>query len=193
MHVCNRIPMITIHIPMRLKAGLRPLTFNMIVGLHFNCQKDHHCHQLCQQRTSPEDEFKYWISAESEESTFVCSKVMRIVHLKAFLTPKIGWTGMATWIIEMTQKTIGWQMLNLIYSKAMVSMIRNSQSSGLWVPRQIFRDWFGQRGRRRDRLITCLWRLMQFKRWAIRGWRNSRTESVNVSPATLCSSTESFS
>ena len=78
----------------------------MMVRLHSNCQKDHLCHQLCLQRTSLESELKYQMSAESEASTVIQSKVMRIAHLKAFRTLKIGVTGMGTKIILRTAKTI---------------------------------------------------------------------------------------
>jgi hypothetical protein len=44
-------------------------SFNMMVRLHSNCQKDLHCHHLCRQRTSLEDELKSEISAESRENT----------------------------------------------------------------------------------------------------------------------------
>jgi len=71
-------------------------SFNMIVRLHVNCQNDLHCHHLCLQRTSLEDKLQYWMSAESEESTIIQSEVMRIAHLKAFRTLKIGLTGMGT-------------------------------------------------------------------------------------------------
>jgi hypothetical protein len=33
-------------------------SFNMMVRLHSNCQKDLHCHHRCLQRTSVEDELK---------------------------------------------------------------------------------------------------------------------------------------
>jgi predicted membrane-bound dolichyl-phosphate-mannose-protein mannosyltransferase len=42
--------------------------------------------------------------AESNESIAILLKVMRIAHLKAFLTPKIGSTGIVTWIIQTTAK-----------------------------------------------------------------------------------------
>jgi len=40
-------------------------TFNMMVRLHFHCKQAYLCHQLCLQRTSLEDELKYWMWAES--------------------------------------------------------------------------------------------------------------------------------
>jgi len=64
----------------------------MMVRLHLNCLKDHLCHQLCLQRTSLQDELKYQMSAESEEFTDVQPKLMKVVHLKAFRTPKVGLT-----------------------------------------------------------------------------------------------------
>jgi len=69
---------------------------NIMVRLHSNCQQDLLCHHLCLQRTSQEDEHKYWMSTESEESTVIQSRVMRIVYLKAFRTLKFGFTGMRT-------------------------------------------------------------------------------------------------
>jgi len=87
-------------------------SFNMMVRLHWNCQKDHLCYQLGLQRTSLEDELKYYITTKSGESTFIQSKVMRMVHLNAFRTPKIGLARMATWIIQISGKTIVWPLLN---------------------------------------------------------------------------------
>jgi len=75
-----------------------------MVRLHLNCQKDLLCHQLCLQRTSLEDELKYKMFTESEESTIIQMKVMRLAHLNAFRIPKIGLTGMVTWKIQMTAK-----------------------------------------------------------------------------------------
>jgi len=71
-------------------------SFHMMVQLHSNCQKDLLCHHLCLQRTSLEDELKYWMATKSEESTVIHSKVMRIAHLTAFRTLKIGPTRMGT-------------------------------------------------------------------------------------------------
>jgi len=68
----------------------------MMVWLHVNGQKDLHCHNLCLQRTSLEDELKYWMSAKSEESTIIQPKLLRIAHLKAFRTLKIGLTALGT-------------------------------------------------------------------------------------------------
>jgi hypothetical protein len=76
------------------------------VRLYLNCQKDLLCHQHCLQKTSLEDEHKYEMFAESDESTVIQSKVTRITHLTAFQTPKIGITGMGIWIVQMTPKTI---------------------------------------------------------------------------------------
>jgi hypothetical protein len=87
-------------------------SFTIMVRLHSNCPEDHLCHQLCLQRTSMEDELKSWMSAESWESTVIQLNATRIVHQKAFLTPNCGQTGMATWIILMTSKTIAQQTLN---------------------------------------------------------------------------------
>jgi len=126
--------------------------FNMMVWLHSNCQKNLFCHHLWLQRTSLQDELKYWISAKSEESTVIQSKGMRIARLKPFRTQKISLTGMGTWIIQMTAKTIAWRTLNLAWSKTIASTIRNAQSRGMWVPRHMFLDWFSRHGCQRDRL-----------------------------------------
>jgi len=64
--------------------------------------------------TRLQDELKYLMYVESEESTVMPSKVMRIAHLKAIETPKISSTGTATGIIQMPAKTIAWQMMNRI-------------------------------------------------------------------------------
>jgi len=54
------------------------------------------------------------MSAKSEHSTVIQSKAMRIAHQEAFPNPKIGLTGMATWIIQMTGHRIAQQTFNLI-------------------------------------------------------------------------------
>jgi len=69
---------------------------NIMVWLHSNCQKDLLCHHFCLQRTSLENKLKYWMMTESEKSTVMQSKVMRIALLKAFWTLKISLTGMGT-------------------------------------------------------------------------------------------------
>jgi len=69
--------------------------------------------------------------ARSEESTVIQSKVMRIAHWKAFLTLKIGSTGMGTYIIQMTVKTISQRTLNLICRKTVSSVIPKAESSGM--------------------------------------------------------------
>jgi hypothetical protein len=45
----------------------------------------------------------------------------------------------------------------------------------------------------KDRLKRCQWLSMQLKREGIKTWRKRRAEWVNVSPASLCVVTESFS
>jgi len=64
-------------------------SFQMMVQLHLNCQKDHLGHQLCVQSTSLEDELKYEVFAQSGESTLIQSNMMRIAHLNVIRTPKI--------------------------------------------------------------------------------------------------------
>jgi len=71
-------------------------SYTTMVRLNLNCQKDLHSHHLCLQMTSLEDEFSYWMFAECGESTVIQWNVMRIAHLKAFRTQKIGLTGMGT-------------------------------------------------------------------------------------------------
>jgi len=164
-----------------------------MVQLHLYCQKDHRCLQLCLQQTSLGDKLKYSMSAESEDSTILQLEVMRIPHPKAFRRAKIGLTGMVTWIFQMTAKKIARHMLNLIYSKSMALTMRNAQSRGMCVPHQMFPDWFDPHTIHRDRLKRCWWRSMQSKPGVIRKWRNSTTECVDASPASLCSLTESFS
>jgi len=100
-----------------------------MVQLHLNCLNDHLCHQLCLQGTSLGDKLKYELSAESEDSTLIRWKATKIAHLIAFLTTIICLTGMATWIIQITAKTMAWQIFKLIKSKGMASRIQNAQSS----------------------------------------------------------------
>jgi len=80
------------------------------------------------------------MSAESNKSTTILPKVMRIVHLNSFPTQKIGLTGIGTWIIQMTAKTIGRQTMNQIWNWTIAVMIENPWSSGMLVPRQLFPD-----------------------------------------------------
>jgi len=167
--------------------------FNMTVRLHVNCQEDPVCHHLCQQRTSQEAELKYWISGKSDESTVIQWKVMRLAHLKAFRTLKISSTGMGTYIIQMTGKTIAWRTLNLILSKTTAARICNAQNNGTWAQRQMIPDWFSLHGNQRGRLKSCWWWLMPSKRGGIREWRQGKTQCVKISPASLCISTEGFS
>jgi len=62
----------------------------------------------------------------------------------------------------------------------------------MWALHQLFPDWFGQLGCQTDKLKRCWWRSMQLKRGGIREWKKSRTECVNVSPASLCILNQSF-
>jgi len=89
-------------------------SFNMMERLHSNCQKGLLCHHLGLQRTSLEDKLKNEMSTEFEESTVIQSKVTRTSYLNAFRTLKIGLTGMGTYIIQMTMKTILRQTVNLM-------------------------------------------------------------------------------
>ena len=73
---------------------------NILVQLHSNCQKDHHCHPLCLQRTTLEDDLKYKMFAESNESTVIQPEVIEMVHLNAFPAMNIGFAGMVIWIIR---------------------------------------------------------------------------------------------
>jgi len=88
-------------------------SFNKMVWLYLNCQNDHLCHQLCLQRMSLDDELKYSTFTQSEESNLIQSKVIRIAHLIAHRTAKIGLTGMGTWIMQMIAKTIARRTLNV--------------------------------------------------------------------------------
>ena len=109
----------------------------------FHCQKNHLCHQLCLQRTSLQDELKYWMSSKSNELTAILPKVMRLVHLKAFQTPKIALTGMGSWIFQTPAKPTGRQIMNQIWNWTMAVRIQTPWSGGMWVPNWIFPDWFG--------------------------------------------------
>jgi len=93
--------------------------FNMMVHLHLQQQKDHHCHLLCLQRTSLEDELKYWISAKSKESAVIQPKVFRIAHQKDFPTLDIGFTAMVIWIFQLRVKVTAMHIMNWIRSYPM--------------------------------------------------------------------------
>jgi len=157
----------------------------MMVRLHSNCQKDPLCHHLCLQRTSLEAEQKYWMSAESAESTITQLKVRMIAHLKSFRTVKIGFTGMRTYIIQMTAKTIQQRMLNLISSKARASRTQNAQNSEMSALSQMVLDWFGLHRSQRGWQKRCWWRSMRSKWGGLGDWSRSRAECVNVSRASI--------
>jgi hypothetical protein len=57
------------------------------------------------------------MSAESNKSNAMLLKVMSIANPKAFQTPKIGLTGMGTWIIQTTAKVTGRQTMNQIWNR----------------------------------------------------------------------------
>jgi len=84
-------------------------------------------------------------------------------------------------------------MLNLICGQTRASRIRNAQNSGMWVPRQMFPDWFGLHRSQRGRLKMCWWWSVQSKRGGLSEWRKSRTECVDVSRASWYILTESCS
>ena len=65
----------------------------------------------------------------------------------------------------------------------MPSWFWNAQSSAMWTPGQMFRDWLGLHSRPSDRLERCWWRSMKSKWGGTREWRKSRTECVHVSSA----------
>jgi len=94
--------------------------------------------------------------------------------------------------MQMTVKMIARRTLNPICTKIIESRIRNHKGSAIWPPHQMFLDWFGLHRTRTDRLKSCWWRPMQSKQEGTREWRKSRTEYVNVSPASLCILTECF-
>jgi hypothetical protein len=78
--------------------------------------------------------------AESDESTAILPRVMRIVHQKAFQTPKIGLTGMGTWIIQMKARTTGRQTMNPIWNWTTAVRIQKHRSSVILVPHRMFPD-----------------------------------------------------
>jgi len=126
----------------------------------FELSENHLCHQLCLPRTSLEDERKDWMSAESNESTAILPKVIWISHLNAFQTPKIGFTGMGTWIIQMPVKTTARQTMNQTWNCTMALTIPKPRSSGMLVPHQLFVDWSGLYDDQRSRLKWRWWRLI---------------------------------
>jgi len=93
----------------------------------------------------------------------------------------------------MTAKRIARRTLNRIQITTLASRIEEAQSSGMWAPRQMIPDWFGLHGCQSEMLNRCSWWLMQSKQGGIREWSTSRTEWVNVSPASLSILTESCS
>jgi len=151
-----------------------------MVWLHLYSRKNHLCRQLCLQRTSLEDKLQYSMSAKSIESTIIQSKVMRIAHLKAFRKPKIDYTGMATWIIQMTVRTTASQTFNLIWRETMTMRIRNAQSSGIWVLHETSPDWLGQHRSERYWRTRCRFRSIQWNQAGISELRNSWTECINM-------------
>jgi len=63
------------------------------------------------------------------------------------------------------------------------SRIRNAQNIRLCAPRQMFLEWFGLNRCQRDNLKGCWWRSMPSKQGGIKEWGTSRTDCVNVAPA----------
>jgi len=92
----------------------------------------------------------------------------------------------------MTAKTIDRQILTLRLSQTMASRIWNTQSGGMWYPCPMFPESFDLHRSQRVTLEWRWWRSMPSKQGRIREWRKTRTECVNVSPASLCILTESF-
>jgi hypothetical protein len=56
---------------------------------------------------------------------------MRIVHLKAFQTLKIGLTGMGTLIIQMTVMTTNRQTMNQIWNETTPERFQKPRSGGM--------------------------------------------------------------
>jgi hypothetical protein len=165
----------------------------MMVRLHLNCRKNHLCHQLSLQRTSLEAGHKYWICAESNESTAILLKVKRIAHLKAFQTPKIGLTGMGTWIIQATAKMTGRRTMMQIWNWTTALSFQIPWRCGIWVRHGMFLDWFGLYDNHRRMLKGHYWWSISWKQGEIMGSRKSRTECVNVlSSSSICSLTKKF-
>jgi len=160
---------------------------------HSNCRKHHLGYHLCQERTSMEEELIFYISTKLKGSTAIHPKVIRTVQPKTSQTLKIGLTGPVPGIFQLRAMMTGRQTMNPSYSQTMASMIQDAWGSGIWVPHQVFPDWFGQHGGQRTRLKMCWWQWIQRKWGGIRRKRKSRTECVFVlSPASLCCLTENF-
>jgi len=64
--------------------------------------------------------------AESKEWNIIQLKVIRIVNLKAFLTPKIVLAGMVTLIIQMLLTMTGRRMTKLMQRKVKALRIQNT-------------------------------------------------------------------
>jgi hypothetical protein len=78
--------------------------------------------------------------AESDETTAILPRVMRIVHQKAFQTPQFGLTGVGIWIIQMIARTAGKQTINPIWNWTNAVRIQKPRSSGMSVPHRISPD-----------------------------------------------------
>lgn len=68
--------------------------------------------QVFLQRILLENDLKYHMAANPGELTVILQKEMRIVHMKAFPTPRIGLTGMETLIIHMRATMAGSHMMS---------------------------------------------------------------------------------
>ena len=162
-------------------------TFIMMVQLHSNCQKNHLCHQLGLQRTSLQDELKYWMSTESNHSKAILLKLMRRALLNAFQTLKIALTGMGTWITHTTAKTTERQTMNQMWNWRTAVSIQIPRRCGMWLRHRIFLNCFGLYDNHRRRLKRRCRRSTSWKQGVIRGSRKRRTECVNVlSPSSVC-------
>jgi len=164
-----------------------------MVRLHWNCRTNHLCNQLCLQRISLEDELKYWMSAESNDSIAILPQLTSIVHLNAFQTQKSGLNGMGIWILQMTAKTTGTQTMYYKCNWTMAMRIQKPWSGGMYVRHWTFLDRFGLYDSPRRRLERRWRRSIKSKRGGIKGIRQRRPQWVNVfSPCSLCSLTENL-
>jgi hypothetical protein len=71
------------------------------------------------------------MSTESNESTTILLKVMRIAHLKAFQTLKIGLTELGSWIIQTTVKMTGRGTMNRIWNWTTAVRIQKPRRRGM--------------------------------------------------------------
>jgi hypothetical protein len=74
------------------------------------------------------------MTAECDESTVIQLSGRRIEYLIASWILKIDLTGIGTWIIHITVKSIAWQTINRSHCRRIILRIWNAHTSWMYWP-----------------------------------------------------------